>query len=57
MRGKRAKALRTRERPNPGRKHGGAAKLTPASKMQRAFRKARAARIADDAVQLSKGDD
>lgn len=26
MRGKRAKALRTADRPNPGRKHGGKAK-------------------------------
>ena len=27
MRGKRAKALRTTERPNPGRKHGGSGKV------------------------------
>jgi hypothetical protein len=27
MRGKKAKALRTAERPNPGRKHGGSGKV------------------------------
>lgn len=32
MRGKRAKALRTKDRPNPGRKHGGAGKAASKGK-------------------------